>query len=365
MFEYYGKVNALKCIINFETGTRCLIDNIYIFYSSERMFLLKILRFILEQGQNPKHKFHAPFNKFLKSIDMRKLWDNILKMFKNSVFFIDKEKASKCFHIESLVLRNDQEQIELVLLMINILQYLTLTGSELTDLLNLFLTHSFARHSLYDEASKYSKKETTQHLKYCEIGCLFVVAHKYWENPDMYKTFSPELEKDINMLEMQQENGIVLLLCTVLKASVTQKEEAYEACNNLLERLTSRKIFECLHSLASDKIFKVSIIKYKVNNYCYIIFCFQKSSTGYKILAGINKFLMEFSSMCSEPKFLFEQPGVVPLIAVLLGHEEFKARLSFAPVITVAVEAFPSDFHSFVTIFKSLVLSDCRKEVSL
>ncbi|KAJ8953290.1 hypothetical protein NQ318_015872 [Aromia moschata] len=91
MFEYFGKVDELKSIIRYDTNVKCLIENIWYFYSGDWMFLLKTLRHIFENVTNKEHVFYEQFNNFLKSIDTSLLWNNLVQMFDNLINEIDKE----------------------------------------------------------------------------------------------------------------------------------------------------------------------------------------------------------------------------------------------------------------------------------
>ncbi|CAH0562167.1 unnamed protein product [Brassicogethes aeneus] len=339
MFEYYGKIDELKSIIMFETDSRLLIENIWHFYSSERMFLLKILRLVLEHSMNTKHKFYIQFNTFIKTIDMPALWKNLVKMFNDSICCLEKEKLSKNSFAEKWLHRNDQEQIELLLILTNILSYIKVTGNEFSELLKIFLSHSFARHPIFIESLSISKPDSVLKIKYSEIGLLLSVANEYWKNPSVFKLISPELEKDIQILDMQDENAIVLFLWAVLKASLSGTTQDVDSCNNVVCKLITRNIFKSLYTLASASIFK-------------------DSKPGYFVLVSVNKLILEFCKMCADQKFFYEQPGVVPLVSLLLKNEDLDTTQLFSSTIKLAIETFPCDYYSLITICKSLITTE-------
>ncbi|KAJ8926884.1 hypothetical protein NQ314_020735 [Rhamnusium bicolor] len=174
MFEYYGKVDELKSIIRYDTDVKCLVDNIWYFYSGDRMFMLKTLRHIFENVSDKEHIFHEQFDSFMKSIDINFLWKNLVKMFDNLINEIDRDKvvAISSETIPRWIHRNNREQVEVVMLLIHAIQYCKLDGKELEDMLVLFIRHGFARHPLYHDSTTISKPKDLLEVK-CAKSAVF------------------------------------------------------------------------------------------------------------------------------------------------------------------------------------------------
>lgn len=180
MFEYYGKVDELKSIIRYDTNVRYFIDSIWYFYSADRMFLLKTVKYIFEKSEStPGHIFHDQFKSFMKSIDPNLLWKNLLKVFEGLINEVDKEKAqfSSDNTLRRWINRNHREQVEVVHLLLYNLQYCKLTGNELEETLNLFMKHGFTRHPLYPAEARSSD---LLQIRNAEIGCILFIMCRYW-----------------------------------------------------------------------------------------------------------------------------------------------------------------------------------------
>lgn len=191
MFEYFGKIDELKSIIRYDTNVRCLIDNVWYFYTADRMFLLKSLRHIFENIPNKQYKFYKQFDDFLKSVDIKVLWKNLMKTLDDLINEIDKDKAQMVSSevLKNWINRNNREQVEVVTLLIHVIQYFTVDGSELEDILVLFLKHGFTRHLLCQESNILSKPKDLWDVKCAEIGCVLTVMERYWYVIQFYLCF--------------------------------------------------------------------------------------------------------------------------------------------------------------------------------
>lgn len=182
MFEYYGKVDELKTIIRYDTNVRYFVDNIWYFYSADRMFLLKTLKFIFEMASTNTHIFHDQFKKFLNSLDLKLLWKNLLKSLEFLINEVDKDKAQLLTDnsLRRLINRNHREQVEVILLLLHTAQHCKLNGNELEETLSLFLMHGFTRHLVYPASTQISREKDLLEIKNAEIGCILAIMNKYW-----------------------------------------------------------------------------------------------------------------------------------------------------------------------------------------
>lgn len=126
--------------------------------------------------------FYERFNKLLEAINLKKLWINVFKSFEYLITEIDSEKSNRV-STETLtkwVQRNNREQIEVLLLMIQILDLIDLNGDELHDVLKLFMRHGFGRHPLFFGAGSLSRPKDVDDIKNAEIGVFLTLTNRYW-----------------------------------------------------------------------------------------------------------------------------------------------------------------------------------------
>lgn len=183
MFEYYGKVDELKSIIRYDTNVCYFVENIWYFYSADRMFLLKSLKFILESvSSNDMHSFIAQFRTFINSIDLNLLWKNLVKVFSNLIVEVDKDKTQTLSDasLHRLINRNHREQVEVVHLLLLTAQHCMLHGNELEQILVQFIKHGFARHPVYSAVTQVAQSNDILEIKNAEIACVLSIIGKYW-----------------------------------------------------------------------------------------------------------------------------------------------------------------------------------------
>lgn len=183
MFEYYGKVDELKSIIRYDTNVRYFVDNIWYFYSADRMFLLKTLKFIFESiSSMHKHLFQDQFKTFINSLDLNLLWNNLLKVFESLINEVDKDKAQLMADttLRRWINRNHREQVEIALLILHVAQHRKINGSELEETLTLFIRHGFTRHPIYPAGTLIARSNDLLEIKNAEIACVLSIISKYW-----------------------------------------------------------------------------------------------------------------------------------------------------------------------------------------
>lgn len=183
MFEYYGKVDELKSIIRYDTNVCYFVENIWHFYSADRMFLLKTLKFVLESVLgNIKHMFHDQFKTWLNSLDLNLLWKNLLRAFGSLINEVDKNKTQSLSDsaLRRLLNRNHREQVEVVLLLLHTAQHCKLQGNELEEILTQFIRHGFARHSICPAGTSMARPSDLLEIKNAEIACVLSVMSKFW-----------------------------------------------------------------------------------------------------------------------------------------------------------------------------------------
>lgn len=183
MFEYYGKVDELKSIIRYDTDVRYFVDSIWYFYSADRMFLLKTLKFIFEfASNNSTHMFRENFKTFINSLDLCSLWRNLLKVLGTLFNEVERDKAQSLPEttLRRWINRNHREQIEVVVLLLHTIQYCKLNGKELEETLKLFIRHGFTRHPIYLAGSPIARSNDLVEIKNSQIACVLSIIHQYW-----------------------------------------------------------------------------------------------------------------------------------------------------------------------------------------
>lgn len=339
IFRYYGKVDELKSIIRYEANVKSFIDHIWYFYTSDRMFLLKTLRFIFEKLSEREHVFFEKYNNFISTIDVMQLWKNLGSTFENLLKEVDREKSNRVSSdiLTKWVQRNNREQSEVLILMIHALNVLPLDGEELVYTLTLFMRHGFGRHSLFYGAESLSRSKDLIDIQNAEIGVIMIIIQRYWGIQKYQKPLPKQVESDLEQYQMQSDNSVILLLWVVFKASLS--DDHLEYCTNALEALMERKVFKSLSTFLTLDIFQ--------------------NCTVYEIvIEAVHKFFWELIRLCTDYRYIYEQEGVVNILCELFKKPHLDPLEIYSPFFEIAVDMFPFILNNFLNMAKSLATSE-------
>ncbi|KAG5880725.1 hypothetical protein JTB14_025565 [Gonioctena quinquepunctata] len=342
MFEYYGKVDELKTLIKYDSKVQYLTENIWYFYTADRMFLLKILRHIFECVTDKEHIYSKVFSAFINSIDMRELWNNLRKVFDNLIDELDREKAQSFPEglVTKWIHRNNREQIEVVLLLMHTLQYMKVDGSELKDVLYLFIRHGFSRHPLYQKSLNISRPSDLLEIKNAEIALVLAVMREYWQAPDVIKHFPVNVERNLELLQIQGDNSIVLFGWSIMKTSIGAgiiKDAHMEYSNQTAMELVQKKVFVTLHELLMHRMFL-------------------NCGPGEILVEALYKLFLEFTKSSTDQTEHHDQPGVPKLATELLKRKGMIVLENLGPFFQFSMEAFPFVFEPFLDMCGALLI---------
>ncbi|CAG9816450.1 unnamed protein product [Phaedon cochleariae] len=342
MFEYYGRVDELKTLIKFDSKVEYLTENVWYFYTADRMFLLKTLRHIFESVSDKKHVYYNEFNSFTKSLDFSLLWKNLKAVFKNLLDEIDRDKSQTVSDklLVQWIHRNNREQAEVAILLLHTFEYLKPDGSELADMLTLFIRHGFTRHPLFHESVTVSRKTDLIEIKNSEISLILTIMKIYWNTPGLAKMLPSDIEKNLELLQIQGDNSIILFAWAALKTSIDEcdeKESHMDYCNRVILQLAKKKVFNSLYEFLTHKMFLGTKI-------------------GEITAEAVITLMTEFTKICADFNFVQEQPGVSKLTAELLKRKGLVILESLGPIFQLSMEAFPFIFEPFLDMCKALIV---------
>ncbi|VEN52986.1 unnamed protein product [Callosobruchus maculatus] len=349
MFEYYGHVDELKLIVKYDTNMKHFIDAVWYFYSGERMFLLKTLRYIFENASNKDHIFYKELSDFINSLNKDLLTKNLLEAMKNLINEIDKDKAQMVSYaaLDRWIHRNHREQIEVLLLLIHVIQHCELDKKMLKDVLPLFLKHGFGRYPSHPKAMIIAKPKDLTEIKYAEIGFALAIMNYFWKNPGVCELLPKDLEENYELLECQTESCIVIFAWATLKISVAGNEEAVEYINRLLIKLFEKKVFLCLYKLITNEIFA-------------------KNKAGDFVIDAVYQLMTEFCKLvCDDIDYIFDQECVSEIVAELIRRKGIVVLDTLGPLFERALETFPYVLTPFLEICKALLEIPEKNEIAM
>ena len=78
--SYGTPANALKNVAFVDTRPVFLLPNVWTFYYAERLFLLKLLQYIVQFRDEPNHMYNEQFKKIIKDIGIQNLKTSLISI---------------------------------------------------------------------------------------------------------------------------------------------------------------------------------------------------------------------------------------------------------------------------------------------
>lgn len=152
-----------------------LLDDIWGYYSLERMIVLKVVKNLLEFYKVTGHPYNAQYKSVVESITLKKLRASYIEQLEYLIKENPPNKlaAGEFFNFQLKLMtwaeRKARETIEILNILILIVQHGGIEPNEVKKLLECFKMHAFGREQRYFEASNDYHKELVTKITYCEV----------------------------------------------------------------------------------------------------------------------------------------------------------------------------------------------------
>lgn len=354
--EYKGSATSLANYISTESAMLKLLNDIWAYYSLERMILLKTVKSLLEfQGSSGSdHPYAKEYDDVLRKIDVKKLLTSYIDQFKE---LASKPLPEKVVHGDPLHSsgkliawneRNVREEIavlQIILLAVDILGEIDV--EEVQKLLNIFKGHSFGRQQQYLNDDNLYHAQLIEELMFHEVALVLKIFDLNESQGEEYvQKLVSNLNNTILSLHQYAEHGPLLLAWMLVNFRLKESRLDDEIANKhrqLGSRAVQLKSFEwlltmILHKTFQDQNSKVAIIVRKsvYNHLCVLCDLFDANT-----------------SVCHHHKVyeLTSELLKTPEIALDFCHE---SNTGLRGLLDVAMENFPVTFTQLSQICSSL-----------
>lgn len=162
-----------------DTRPTVLLPNIWNFYHSERLFVLKLLQYIIQFKDDTNHKYNEQFNKVIKDIGMDALKTSLLDQFEKLLGVAPPpRKIQSDFSSETVrqewAESNLREQLAILQILLLIANDSAFSDNEFNKLFSLFRKHGFGKNQGYNDLLEDRHREPCLRIMYLEV-CLFMV----------------------------------------------------------------------------------------------------------------------------------------------------------------------------------------------
>lgn len=176
--SYGTPANALKNVAFVDTRPSFLLPNIWRFYYSERLFLLKLLQYIVEFHNDTTHKYQKQFAKIFNA-GRSNLMSMLIGQFEKAVSAAPPpRKIQNEFSNESIRQEwaefNLREQLALLQIIFLLVDEEDVSESHFGRLFKIFKKHNYGKNQGYHELLEERHREMCMRVMYMEV-CLFMV----------------------------------------------------------------------------------------------------------------------------------------------------------------------------------------------
>lgn len=156
-----------------------LLPNVWTFYYAERLFLLKLLQYIVQFKNDTTHKYQEQFKKIIDNIGISNLKSSLLTQFDKLLSSAPPSRKIQIdFSNENIRQEwadcNMREQLAILQILLHIAHEESFTELEFTKLFTLFRKHGFGKNQGYSELLEERHREGCMRIMYME-ECIFMV----------------------------------------------------------------------------------------------------------------------------------------------------------------------------------------------
>lgn len=264
VYEYRGSASSLQNFVSNESLMIKLLNDIWFFYSLERMIMLKVVKCALEYHEMMDHPYQLAFKALIDKIGVANIRKSFIDQFEMLVKDIHQTK-----YLQGDIFNSPQKLqywSERKFREINeILQIITLTiyfdnikPDEVNKLLDLCIIHAFGNQNQFLNPAHSLHMDLIQKVNFSEIVVLMVALSKHnIEDAAWMKEVIDKIDDKIISMRHHQEHGPILLAWMVFKLS--SKKDDVTICNNygkLGTKAVQLNVFGYLHKMVTHRQFK-------------------------------------------------------------------------------------------------------------
>lgn len=324
-----------------------MLNNIWKFYSAERMYKLKILKTLLEFENNEDHPYSKIYKAFLITVDYNELWKSLIKQYKYLLKEITNDKLNGELPCRLWFERNLREQTELLQCLVLLAKPAKINLKDWSNVFDMFNKNGFGRSPFCRQAQILIDTPLFDRLIYSEIAVLLSMAKVLWENPESWEQDEEREILDLEISELQprfNEHAIVQYLWIMMNLVHENPQEYISKYVKLLEEIEKHRIFALfLQCLVQPQFEETSLVGIRTKDCIFDI-----------IQITISRFDNE---QCT----IIHSPGIVELIAELFKSKKILLQVFENPngvsrLWFCTREMFPARF-TYLTFFAHAICS--------
>lgn len=336
LYEFHGKLSQIKYMTLYEPYATKLVEKIWHFYTSERMFVLKALRFILENYHN--NDYSDILANYMKRVTWPFLWGSVIGQMETLIAEINVNNSSNTIDKAIWVERNYQEQLEVALIAICAIEFSNFTVDDFIPLFRVYMKNDFGRTPETREAKEFDQ------LHCAEIAAFLVFVDNCWSNHSYWLNKKKELDELVNSATNCRGHDLVMFGWVMLQANLRAND-----CNEYITYYSKK--FDTLYYGGVLKKFKD--LTFNVRRF--------KCKPGKSMMKALYSLMDQLNTTFNEDGFISLNPDACEVLYELLRDENICFRYLFSTTSTLITDFikyawwfFPYDFKSATMLMSAL-----------
>ncbi|KAL4713841.1 hypothetical protein ACJJTC_015495 [Scirpophaga incertulas] len=340
--SYGTPSNALKNIAFVDTRPSFLLPNIWKFYYSERLFLLRLLQYFVEFKDDTNHNYHIEFSNVYNS-HLKNLKSSLVNQFERVITTPPPpRKIQTEFNNDTIreewAEYNLREQLVILQTIFLLVDKESITETEFENLFMAFRKHNFGKNQGYQDLLDERHRLLCTQIMYIEVCMFIIITYKHFDNAATWisateKFVDPELSK----LQPTIDHSPMLLLWMLLALESKDHAKLFESkYQHYGSTALKMRVFEFIREIINSSIFTDQSKCSKIAR-----------ETIFKLINVVcNRFDGDGT--------ISNQPGITQLCADLLQSPEIAAefwvlhqkseKIGIVSLWNTALEYFPHDF---------------------
>lgn len=355
--EYRGSASSLQNFMSNESLMIKLLNDIWFFYSLERMILLKVVKCIVECHEMRKHPYQQAYKALIDKIGIAKLRESFINQFETLVKDVQQTKhlQGDIFNspqkLQSCSERKYRELNEILQIIILTIHFDTVKVDEIVKILDLCKIHAFGKQNQFLNPANSVHMELIQKVNYSEIALIMIALSKYsTESVSWMNEVIEKIDDKIIALHHHNEHGPILLSWMIFKFASKKGDstslDLFSGYGKLGTRAVQLNVFDYLFKMVSNKLFRDKSLISKIFIRCI-----------YNILEYVCELFNSDGSIAQHPMIfeLFSELLKMPAIAKEFCKSE---QSSMRSLFDSAVQMFPNEFVPLSKLANSLATAN-------
>lgn len=341
LYEFHGKLSRVKHLATYEPFATKFIEAMWNFYTADRMYLLKTLRFVLENYNNSQYA--EVYADYMKRVTWPFLWGNVIGQLNTLVTEINPSTIKNTIDLTAWLERNAHEQLEVALIALAGIDFSNFTVDDFVPLLTIFMRNDFCRIPTLAAATTFNTASYDQ-LWCVEVGAFLTFLDNCWNNLSFWISKNDELDKIISNATNCKGHDLLMFCWATLQADL---------CANQGTEYPIRysKTFDNL--LGSGIMMRLQKFSNRIRKF--------NCKPGRLIMKGIYSLIERLCGLFNEDGIISLRTGVCEVMYELLQDTELCATFLLdveSPIyrlLEFSLKFFPYDFKSMSLLMLALI----------